>query len=70
MPVRLEFFEYSRVNGTGGELKTLTDQIGASTRHNAMENGTITVKPVNGKGHPTTIHIRNIVRIDGEKVYW
>jgi hypothetical protein len=69
-PFTIEFFTLDRKKKTGGELKTAENYIGAGSNHDAMEQGTITIKPARSGGHPITVHIRNIETINGQKVYW
>ena len=66
----MQFYTLDRKQQTGGELKTVQDFIGAGSNHNAMQNGTITIKPAKAHGHPVTVHIRNIVKFNGQKVFW
>ena len=70
VPFCVELFRFNEAKQTGGELMKLENHIGCGSSHDAMEKGTITVMPAIGKGHPTTLHIRFIDRINGEKVYW
>ncbi|MGB1317301.1 MAG: hypothetical protein ACPG5W_03815 [Flavobacteriales bacterium] len=69
-PFSIEFFKFNESAGTGGERVRLEDQVGAACRWNPFATGTITVKSAFGKGHPHTIHIRNIDRIDEQRIYW
>lgn len=69
-PFSIAFYTLDRKSKTGGELKTVQDYIGAGSNHDAMQNGTITIKPSKAHGHPITVHIRNIVSFNGKKVFW
>lgn len=69
-PLSIEAWSFNEAKSTGGELLKLDNVIGCGSNHNAMEKGTVTVKPANGKGHQTTLHIRFIEKVNGERVYW
>ena len=69
-PFSMQFYTLDRKKRTGGELKTVQNYIGAGSNHDAMQNGTITIKPAKAHGHPITVHIRNIVTLNGKKVFW
>jgi hypothetical protein len=69
-PFTIEHYTLNRKNQTGGELKKAENHIGAGSNHDAMQNGTITIKPIFGEGHPTTVHIRLIKSLNGKRVFW
>jgi len=70
LPFSMDFWTLNRKQKTGGELKQVNNYIGTGSAHDAMQNGTITIRPAKAGGHPITVHIRNIVKLNGEKVYW
>ena len=70
LPFSLEFYTLDRKQQTGGELKKVQNYIGAGSNHDAMLNGTITIKPAKTHGHPITVHIRNIKTLNGKRVFW
>jgi hypothetical protein len=69
-PFSMEFHTLDRKKKTGGELKTVRNYIGSGSNHNALEQGTVTIKPARSGGHPITVHIRNIKSINGERIFW
>ncbi len=69
-PFSVSAFAFNEKAQTGGKLLTLENHVGCGSNHNALEKGTITVRPANGTGHPTTLHIRFIEKVNGERVYW
>lgn len=70
LPFSMEFYTLDRKNGTGGEVKTVQNYIGTGSNHDALKNGTVTIRPATSGGHPITVHIRNIIKLNGKKVYW
>jgi hypothetical protein len=69
-PFSIEFYKFNDAKRTGGQVVILEKQVGTKSRHNPFENGTVTVRNANNTGHPTTIHIRLIKSINGERVFW
>lgn len=70
VPFCMEFYSFNRKQGTGGELQKVESFIGAASNHDAIQNGTITIKPAFGKSHPITVHIRLIKSINGKRIFW
>ncbi len=66
----MSFYTLDRKNETGGTVKTVTNYVGTGSTHDALKNGTVTIKPATAGGHPITVHIRNIINFNGKKVIW
>lgn len=60
----IQFVTLNRSKRTGGKIKTLEGVVRCGSSHNMSRNGTISVKKLDGTGHPTPIHIQLITKIN------
>jgi hypothetical protein len=68
VPFSITFCTLDKRRGTGGVIKQLKKAVRCGAKHSLQRNRQIAVKAVNGTGHPYAIHLRLILRINGEPV--
>ena len=68
VPFSINFCTLDRRRNTGGVIKTLKKAVRCGAKHSLQRNRQIAVKAVNGTGHPYAIHLRLILRVNGQPV--
>lgn len=67
VPFAITWATFDHRRGTGGEIRHLPAAIRCGAKHNLQRNRQIAIRPVEG-GHPIPIHLRLILRVNGEYV--
>lgn len=67
-PFSIDFVTMDKSRKTAGHLKQMTGMISTGSNHNTKEHGTITIKRKNQTGHPVTVHINLILKVNQEQV--
>lgn len=68
VPFSITWVTLDMKRGTGGKVKHLAAAVRCGASHSLIRNGQIAVKPADGTGHPTPIHISLITRVNGQPV--
>ena len=63
----IEFVQLDKARGSGGVVKTLRGCRSTGANHDEWDHGTITVN-ADGGDHPYNIHIRLMLKINGQIV--
>lgn len=68
IPFSIDWVTLDKKRGAGGKIKKLKAAVRCGASHSLQRNRQIAVKPADGTGHPTPIHLRLILRVNGEPV--
>lgn len=68
IPFSITFVTYDKNRRTGGKVKTLAKAVRCGAAHNLQRARQFAVKPANGDGHQYPIHLRLVLRVNGEVV--
>lgn len=68
IPFRITFVTLDRTRRTGGKVRTLDQVVRCGARHSLQRNRQIAVKPADGTGHVTPIHLMLITRLNSDPV--
>lgn len=69
VPFSITWCLYDRNRRTGGEIRTLKNAVRAGAAHHLGRARQVAVKPADGSGHNIPIHLRLILRVNGEFVH-
>jgi hypothetical protein len=68
IPFSITWVTCDRNRKTGGKVKHLAAAVRCGASHSLIRNKQIAVKPADGSGHPTPVHISLITRVNGQPV--
>lgn len=68
IPFSIVWCTYDKSRGTGGEVKKMDAAVRCGVSHSLQRHRQVAVKPADGSGHPTPIHLRLILRINNVPV--
>lgn len=68
VPFDIEFVSLDRNRNRPSQHKKLKQVVRGGAAHDLIRAGQIAVKPADGSGHNTPVHVRLIMRINGELV--
>jgi hypothetical protein len=68
VPFSITWCTYDKARGTGGQIRHLERAVRAGASHSLQRNRQLAVKPADGTGHNIPIHLRLVLRINGEPV--
>lgn len=67
-PFSITFCTLDRNRRKGGEIRTLKNMVRAGASHNLQRSRQFAIKPADGTGHNIPVHLRLLLRINGEPV--
>lgn len=68
VPFSITWCTLDRNRRTGGKVKHLAAAVRCGASHSLQRNRQMAVKPADGTGHPTPVHLRLILRVNGQPV--
>ena len=68
MPFSITWVTLDRNRKTGGKVRKEDKMVRCGASHSLQRNRQLAVKPADGSGHPIPIHLRLILRVNGEPV--
>jgi hypothetical protein len=68
VPFSITWVTLDRQRRTGGKVKRMERAVRCGASHSLQRNRQIAVKPADGSGHVTPIHLRLILRVNNEPV--
>lgn len=68
IPFSIAFCTYDKNRRTGGKVMRLKKAVRCGAAHNLQRHRQVGVKPADGKGHNYPIHLRLILRVNGQPV--
>ena len=66
----IEYVTFDVERKTGGELKSLKGVRKVGSRFNQKRSQMINVQAPGNSRHPYPVHIRLILKVNGEKIHW
>lgn len=68
VPFDIEFVTLDRTRNRPSRHVRMQQVVRGGASHNLIRAGQIAVKPADGSGHTVPVHVRLIMRINGERV--
>ena len=68
VPFSIKFCTYDKTRLTGGKVMTLKKAVRAGAAHSLQKHRQVGVKPADGSGHQYAVHLRLILRVNGQPV--
>lgn len=69
VPFSISWCTLDRNRRTGGEIRHMQSAVRCGANHSLQRARQVAVKPADGSGHNTPIHLRLILRVNGEPVH-
>lgn len=69
VPFSITWVTLDRRRKSGGQVKHLANAVRSGAAHHLGRARQVAVKPADGTGHPIPVHLRLILRVNGELVH-
>lgn len=69
IPFSITFCTHDKKRRKGGQIRTIEKAVRCGAAHSLQRHRQIAVQPADGSGHNIPIHLRLILRINGEFVH-